>query len=435
MKKSISLISSFLVICVFLFAGSAFGARTELTLWMFSLIPETQKWMQEELVPQFEKKFPEYTIRIQYVPYEGYREKIGTALSSKALPDIFEEGTQSAGWMASSGTVIPVDKWVKNWQEVKDFYPSAWKQPQYQGRQWGIPFYMHPSTLLYWKSIFKEVGLDPNKPPYTQEAYLECAKKLQKVEGNRTVRLGGWAPDGWRDLLIEFEVVIQRFGGKMLSDDYSEVLFDREEGEKALNYLVKLHQTVYPPGTAKLPAQTPIPWFSQKAIAMNFRAHTTEVKDVLRYNPEAFEELGFGMPLRAEKYNRKVSIQWRNSLFMSVNCKNPDVAFEFIKMFVSPKNNVKYCELQGYIPVRRSALALKNVQESPFMGKFMTLAGPYGHDVVSPPSYFELRQKAGTFFEEATLGKRSVKSAITEAAKVWKEQLPKEPKPIVPPGY
>ncbi|MGC8972259.1 MAG: extracellular solute-binding protein [bacterium] len=434
MKKCLVLIG-LLIVYVLIFDSLAFGAKTELTLWMFSLTPETQKWMQEELVPQFEKKFPDYTVRVQYVPYEGYREKIGTALSAKTLPDIFEEGTQSAGWMASSGTVIPVDKWVKNWTEVKDFYPAAWKQPQYQGRQWGIPFYMHPSTLLYWKDVFKEVGLDPNKPPYTQEIYLRYIPKLQKIEGNRTVRLGGWAPEGWRALFQEFEVVIQRFGGKLVSEDYSKVLFDSEEGEKALTYLVKLYQTAYPPGVAKLPEQTPIPWFAQKAIAMHFRAHTTEVKNVLRYNPEAFKDLGFGIPLRAEGYTRKVSIQWRNSLFISVNCKNPDIAIEFIKLFVSPKNNVKYCDLQGYVPVRKSALSLKSVQESPYMGKFMTLAGPYGHDVVSPPSYFELRQKAGIFFEEASLGKRTVKSALEEAAKVWREQLPKEPKPIIPPGY
>lgn len=47
---------------------------------------------------------------------------------------------------------------------------------------------------FYWKRAFKEAGLGPERPLETQEDCLEYVKKLQKVDRNRTVRLGDWAP-------------------------------------------------------------------------------------------------------------------------------------------------------------------------------------------------------------------------------------------------
>ena len=54
-------------------------------------------------------------------------------------------------------------------------------------------------------------------------------------------------------------------------------------------------------------------------------------------------------------------------------------------------------------------------------------ASQYGYRVINPPQYFELRQTAGAYFEEAALGKISSSEALAEAVAVWEEGLKDTP--------
>jgi sn-glycerol 3-phosphate transport system substrate-binding protein len=48
---------------------------------------------------------------------------------------------------------------------IKSFYPAFMAEQPDGGKVWGIPF-QRSTIVLYWnKELFKEAGLDPNKPP------------------------------------------------------------------------------------------------------------------------------------------------------------------------------------------------------------------------------------------------------------------------------
>jgi sn-glycerol 3-phosphate transport system substrate-binding protein len=64
--------------------------------------------------------------------------------------------------------IVPIDNFVKTattrpgWAS---FYPAFMLNSQTGGKTWGIPF-QRSTIVLYWnKELFKEAGLDPNKPP------------------------------------------------------------------------------------------------------------------------------------------------------------------------------------------------------------------------------------------------------------------------------
>ena len=52
----------------------------------------------------------------------------------------------------------------------------------YQGKIWAMPFLEDTFMLLYNKTLFKQAGLDPNKPPATWEEMRADADKLTKVD-------------------------------------------------------------------------------------------------------------------------------------------------------------------------------------------------------------------------------------------------------------
>ena len=235
------------------------AAPTELTLWMFSLTPEVIDYINAEVTPDFKEAMPGFDMIAEHVPYDGYRQKLSTSIVGDALPDVHEAGTQAAGRVATSGEGTPIDDYINEWDDLDDYFPANIKGTQIAGRTWGIPTYSHPSLTLYWKSQLEAAGLDPENPPATDVEYLEAAAALQTVEEGRTIVLGGWAPNNWRSFFQEFEVQLQRLGGEMADQDYTEVRFNNELGVAALAYLVELSQTVYPEGVARLPDEAPVP--------------------------------------------------------------------------------------------------------------------------------------------------------------------------------
>ena len=49
----------------------------------------------------------------------------------------------------------------------KEYWPNVWDAWHCKGDLWGIAITVNASTFAYRRDIFKEVGLDPDKPPKT----------------------------------------------------------------------------------------------------------------------------------------------------------------------------------------------------------------------------------------------------------------------------
>ena len=275
--------------------------------------------------------------------------------------------------------------------------------------------------------------MDPENPPATDSEYMAAAQAIQQVEEGRTLVLGGWGPNNWRSFFQEFEVQLQRLGGEMADESYTEVRFNTDQGVAALAWLVELFGIVYPEGVARLPDEAPIPHFANKNIGMHMRGHGTLPRDVLRYNPDEYEDLGFAFPLTAaDGIDRKNSISWRNFLSVSPTSADVGASVEWAHVFTQTEHNVFYSEWGGYIPVRKSAIDTQFVKDSPFVGIYLEMGAPHGYDVINPPGYFELRQAGGNYFEQAALGEISVEEAIENCAAIWQEGLDNAPPYKIP---
>lgn len=409
-------------------AAAPAAQPVELRMWMFSLTdPLMIDVMEDIAVPDFQAVHPEFKLAVEFVPYEGYREKIATNLAGGTLPDMHEAGTQEAGRVATSGMGIPLDDFMATWDDFDDYFAPGIEGTRYSGYTWGVPFRTEPSCLLYWKSAYEAAGLDPAAPPATDREYLETSLQMQIVDGGRTIQQGGYTYSDWRGMFQEFEVGVQRRGGEITDEAYQEVRFGGPEGEETIAYLVEAALAMYPPDLARLPEGSPIPHFAQKAIAQHYRGHTTDANNVLKFNPDAWDDLGMAVPLVAEGYDTPVSIMWRNFYVISPTSEDRELAVEFIHQVTNTKVNGEYCRIGGYAPVRKSALELDWVKESPYMSFYLENASQYGYKVINPPQYFELRQTGGAFFEEAALGKISASEALAQVVAVWEEGLKTTP--------
>ena len=103
-------------------------------------------------------------------------------------------------------------------------------------------YYALPTAVrslgLFWnKKIFREAGLDPNKPPKTLDELIDYAKKLTKRDkAGNIIQVGltmgpiNQDHNWWR------EVLVRQFGGVPYNDHNTKVTYTDEAGLKAFQY-------------------------------------------------------------------------------------------------------------------------------------------------------------------------------------------------------
>src|SRR4029079_18497637 len=97
---------------------------------------------------------------------------------------------------AHDGVIMPLDDLLKaNNADTSDIIPASLKWSQYQGKQYGLPFGQDTWALYYNTDAFKEVGLDPTKPPKTPDQLWDYAAKLTKLNPDGSIAVAGFIPD------------------------------------------------------------------------------------------------------------------------------------------------------------------------------------------------------------------------------------------------
>ncbi len=112
--------------------------------------------------------------------------KAGCAPAGGDPPDVAGVYSGTITGFSEKGALTPLDKMVQQAGIKRDDYiPVYWDMCNYHGFQWALP--STPATLaLHWnKKLFREAGLDPDKPPQSLDELEAMSEKLTIVEINR----------------------------------------------------------------------------------------------------------------------------------------------------------------------------------------------------------------------------------------------------------
>lgn len=120
-----------------------------------------------------------------------------TAMSGGEPPDVvIAPAAEMASLWAKQGAIMDLSSLVDPIKTdlESELVPAGLGWVQYDGKYYGIPFVNYNWGLYYNKDLFKEAGLDPEKPPKTFAEVQEYAKKLTKVDANGNITQLGWMP-------------------------------------------------------------------------------------------------------------------------------------------------------------------------------------------------------------------------------------------------
>lgn len=149
----------------------------------------------EALVTSFEAAHPE--IDVEIVLTTDLEQKLLTAVAGGASPDVVLFDRYKTGQFAARGALMALDSYIEaHGINAADFFDAAWDETRYQGKSYGVPFYVDNKALLYNKRLFAEAGLDPNRPPETWEELMEYSKLLTKRDSEGYLTQVGFVPPG-----------------------------------------------------------------------------------------------------------------------------------------------------------------------------------------------------------------------------------------------
>jgi sn-glycerol 3-phosphate transport system substrate-binding protein len=144
------------------------------------------------LAADFEKENPTIKLKPIYTgTYQDSIAKVLTAVKGGEPPVTSILLSTDMYSLIDEDAIVPFDELVKTPEDqawLKSFYPAFMENSQTGGKTWGIPFQRSTIVLYYNKELFKEAGLDPNRPPQNWKEQVEIAQKLTKRDAERLLR-------------------------------------------------------------------------------------------------------------------------------------------------------------------------------------------------------------------------------------------------------
>ena len=173
-------------------------------------------------------------------------QKLMTSIVGGAPPDVIHQDRFTVGDWASRGTFMPLDGFLAKEsgpESIKEsnYYPAAWKEAVYQGKVFAIPTGIDDRMLMYNRKVFRDAGLDPDKPPRTWEELRAMAKKITSRNADGTYKRIGYIPhlstygNSW------FYIYSWMNGGSFMTQDGKTCTLNTPENVEALQYLVDLY--------------------------------------------------------------------------------------------------------------------------------------------------------------------------------------------------
>ena len=249
-----------------------------------------------QLKQMFETKNPAIKIEIQPTVPTGLDTKLLVALQAGSG---FDVATTSAPWnysFAKSGTLLPLDEFIKKVNlDVSDFYVGNWSTTQFNGKTYGIPYRASSDGLIYNKKLFREAGLDPEKPPVTWDDVLAYAQKMtRQVNGKKQFGWGLVGGGETNNFIAWFVTTIWSYGGDLFTPDFKKVTINEPAAVQGVTFSSDLYTKHHVAQDSALQddSNTIVPLFAQDVIGM-YLSGAYAIGPTRKANPNI--EMGFGV--------------------------------------------------------------------------------------------------------------------------------------------
>ncbi len=311
-----------------------------------------------ELIEGYAREFEELNPGIKVSPvfsgnYSDTLQKLMVSLQGGTPPQFTILSNITILTLLSMDAVVPLDDLIASDggdAYINDFYPGFMRNCVYEGHIYSIPFQRSTLLMFYNKDQFREVGLDPEKPPRTWEEMAEYAAKLSKFDAaGNAERWGLLIPSSGAWNFQPFCISNSLNGENIMSDDGKQVYFNTPENVEALTYLKNLAEIKASPEGVIAMATTPASFIEGKASMV-------QVSSGNLANINASVSFDYGIA-KLPFSKRDASIAGGGNLYVMKGSSDAQLAatWKFIRFLTEPERQAQWNVDTGYIATRKSA--------------------------------------------------------------------------------
>lgn len=129
-----------------------------------------------------QQQLPNIQVTETFKPFgDIWTANIAAVAAGSGMPDVIVEDRPQLKQRAKDNIDQSLQEFAqRDGVDGSQFWPFTWEQALADGQPYGIPFETDVRVLYWSKNAFREVGLDPEKPPTTWDELKQYADKLDK---------------------------------------------------------------------------------------------------------------------------------------------------------------------------------------------------------------------------------------------------------------
>lgn len=317
----------------------------------------------DELIAEYNRANPSVRIVGQSMGnYGALSQKLLASVIAGSQPDMAQAYENWIAKFVAGGHLAELDTFLPDPAErqalLSDLFPVMVSNNTYDGRLMSLPFNKSTPILYYNREMFREAGLDPDRPPATWDEFAAAAKRLSRGPSAKY-------PKGVKGFVSgvnvsEFQCFLHQNGGRVSSEQTPDIMeFDSDEAVGAVRFLLDLkhiHKAADFYVGSGFEFQNDF-LSRQSAMMITSCVSRTYMADRLTF------DWGYA-PLPRHKRSGGLIYGTGVVIFKTSPPERQKAAWDFIRWFNSPDIQVRWALRTGYIPVRYSCLQLPPMRQA-----------------------------------------------------------------------
>jgi len=298
-----------------------------------------------KLMPEFERRNPNIHVIVQQMPWSAAHEKLLTAYVGESTPDVSLMGNT---WMPEFVAIRALDDLGAIGTHKDDYFPGIWATNVVGGTLYGIPWYVDTRLLFYRSDILAAVGF-----PHGPRTWAEWREAMTRIRDQKKSRWGILIPTN------EYEpMTVLAFSAHspLLNADGTRGAFSQPQFADAFNFYVSMFNDGFAPRVSNAQIANLYQQFAQGDFTM-YISGPWIVGEFRRRLPPEMQDKWATAPLPAYDASEPtgISMAGGGSLVVFRASKHKAAARKLIEFLSEPQQQVRFYELTGDLPARRSA--------------------------------------------------------------------------------
>ena len=391
------------------------NGSTQLTIWHYWDGANADTF--DAMVKDFNASHKNIKIKTASVPNSDFMTKLRASASSKSLPDISISDLVWVPQIAKMGNLTDLSKVISS-KTLDDVTPALIDYGHIDGKQVSVPVTANNLAYMYNKDVYKEAGLDPNKPPQTWDELKKVAKIIKEKTGKPGYDLLTQAGDNGEGLTWNFQVNLWQAGGEFLTKDNSKAAFNTPQGKKAMNFWMDLIKSGVSPYAKWGEFEKGKGGSAQEGSWM-----------VGIWAPDPPFDFGVAKAPHPKDGKEATNLGGEQAIVFHNSDARAKAAGEFLNWFLQPEQVIKWSQKTGMLPVTKSVAKSDKYldwvkKEQPRLIPFVEQM-EIAHTRPNTPLYPKISFEFAKAVEKAFAGEQSVDEALANAEKAVNDVIAK----------